>query len=68
MASLVSAFYLPESPRWLVAQGRVDEAVDIVRKAAEVNGVHMKPFTLIHCEQPGTPLLISKYSISIDCE
>jgi hypothetical protein len=54
VASLVSAFYLPESPRWLVAQGRVQEAVDIVRQAAEVNGVHMKPFTLIHCEQPGT--------------
>eukprot|EP01036_Dinobryon_divergens_P026166 gene26166-34783_t len=52
VASLVSAFYLPESPRWLVAQGRVQEAVEIVRQAAEVNGVHMKPFTLIHCEQP----------------
>lgn len=30
---------LPESPHWLVAQGRTDEAAQIIRRVAQVNGV-----------------------------
>lgn len=46
VASVVSYFYLPESPRWLLIKGRVAEAEEVVRAAAAVNGIHMAPFKL----------------------
>ena len=57
---MVSAYYLPESPRWLLAHGRVAEAVEIVVTAAALNGITMEPFTLIHREQ----LVRSRFSHS----
>lgn len=43
MAPFIFIFFswkiLPESPRWLIARGRVNEATDILRKVSEANNV-----------------------------
>lgn len=47
---------LPESPHWLVTQGRSDEAAQIVRRVAQVNGValdvSLEEMSFLQASQP----------------
>ena len=49
---------MPESARWLVSRNRIEEATEIVSKAAKVNGTKLPAdFTL---EQETTPIVSIK--------
>ena len=39
-ALLLTYFVLPESPRWLIAQKRYQQARSTIQKAAKINGVN----------------------------
>jgi OCT family organic cation transporter-like MFS transporter 4/5 len=36
--SLCSVFFMPESPRWLIAQGKYKQALKVYKRIAKVNG------------------------------
>lgn len=41
IAFILYRWLLPESPRWLITQGRFEEAEIVFRKAAKINGVQL---------------------------
>ncbi|KAL3238858.1 hypothetical protein MRX96_021883 [Rhipicephalus microplus] len=42
VAIAVWSWYLPESPRWLIATGRTEEATSVVLRAASANGIEIQ--------------------------
>ena len=46
LACIVSIIYLPESARWHLENGRVEEAEKVIIKASEINGQQLAPFSL----------------------
>ena len=43
-------FFLPESPRWLIAKGKIDEAKEIIEDAARVNKVKLLDHSFVQSE------------------
>lgn len=46
LSCTLAAVYLPESPRWLMVEGRVKEAEEVIRNIGVVNNQHIEPFQL----------------------
>lgn len=57
LVSLPTVYMLPESPRWLVAKGKVREATEVLEKIAEWNGRTGVDFTInVNAEDDGDAL------------
>lgn len=54
LGAILSAIYLPESPRWLIMEGDYEQAREIIYSAAQLNGTRIEPFFLL-------PLTSSEY-------
>lgn len=48
ISSALAVIYLPESPRWLIIEGRAEEAEVIIKNMATLNGQTLAPFKFHH--------------------
>ncbi|KAM3261950.1 hypothetical protein ACQJBY_052560 [Aegilops geniculata] len=62
--SILTIFYLPETPSWLVSQGRVDEAKMVLQKLRRKEDVSGEMASLLEGTQVGDTPSIEEYLIS----
>jgi len=53
--SCIVWFFLPESPRWFIANGKKEQAKKVVERAAAVNKVKLTPDAFLPDEEAGKP-------------
>ncbi|XKL66727.1 hypothetical protein PGB90_010147 [Kerria lacca] len=47
----ICGWFLPESPRWLLAKGRIEEALEVLETLAKVNGKSVPPYRKIQLKR-----------------
>lgn len=52
---LLYIYFLPESIRWLLSKGRMEDAVEIINKAAKMNNVTLSDETLRQLQEAKVP-------------